>query len=158
MSFLLTNLTAVFAFRNASVNRLGIFLSALLIFSYSSPRPLLDLMKRLLVKVMKINRIHSRVDSTACFPAGWVVKHLPASSGDMCLIPDLQRSHMRWSNWARVPQLLSLCSKAQEPQLLSLQATVTAARMPRACARQQGRPRQWEADTRRVGAAPVLHS
>ena len=93
MSFLLTNLIVVFAFRNASVNRLGIFLSALLIFSHSPPCPLLDLMQRLLVKAVKINRIHSR----AFLLAEWLFS-FPACSGDMGLIPDLQRSHMRWNN------------------------------------------------------------
>ena len=51
-------------------------------------------------------------------PGGSVVKNLPANAEDMGLIPDLQRFHVSWSSWAPVPQLLSLCSRAQEPQLL----------------------------------------
>ena len=51
-------------------------------------------------------------------PGGSVVKNLPANAEDMGLIPDLQRFHVSWSSWASVPQLLSLCSRAQEPQLL----------------------------------------
>ena len=47
-----------------------------------------------------------------------MVKNLPASAGDMGSIPDPGRSHIPQSNVARVPQLLSLCSRAQEPQLL----------------------------------------
>ena len=35
------------------------------------------------------------------------------------------------------PQLLSLCSRAREPQLLSPHATTTEAHVPRACALQQ---------------------
>ena len=33
-------------------------------------------------------------------------------------IPDPGRSHMPWTNQVRVPQLLRLCSRAWEPQLL----------------------------------------
>ena len=46
------------------------------------------------------------------FPGGAVVKN-PG------------RSHMPRSNWASVPQLLSLRSRAHESQLLSLRATTT---------------------------------
>ena len=42
----------------------------------------------------------------------------------------------------RVPQLLSLHSRAQEPQLLSPRATTTEAHAPRACALQQEKPLQ----------------
>ena len=35
-------------------------------------------------------------------------------------VPDLGRSHMLQGNQAHAPQLLSLCSRAQEPQLLKL--------------------------------------
>ena len=37
---------------------------------------------------------------------------------DMGSIPDPGRSHMPWTNQVRVPQLLRLCSRAWEPQLL----------------------------------------
>ena len=51
---------------------------------------------------------------------------------------------MPWSNKACAPQLLSLCSRAREPQLLSPRATTAEARAPRACA-----PRQKEATAMR---------
>ena len=44
-----------------------------------------------------------------------------------------------------MPQLLSLRSRAHEPQLLSLCATTTEARASRAHAPQQEKPLQWEA-------------
>ena len=50
--------------------------------------------------------------------------------------------HMLWSNYARVPQLLSPCSRALEPQLLSLCAATTEARRPRTCAMQQEKPQE----------------
>ena len=64
------------------------------------------------------------------FPDGAVVKNPPANSGDMGSSPGPGRSHMLWSNKARVPQLLSLHSRAREPQLLSPRATTTEARAP----------------------------
>ena len=71
------------------------------------------------------------------FPGGAVVKNLPANSGGMGLSPGPGRSHMPQSNYARAPQLLSLPSRAREPQLLSPHATTTEARAPRARALQQ---------------------
>ena len=38
-----------------------------------------------------------------------MVENLPANAGDTGSSPGLGRSHMPWSNWAREPQLLSLC-------------------------------------------------
>ena len=52
------------------------------------------------------------------FPGGSVVKNLPANAGDIASIPSLGRSHIPQSNSPRAP-LLSLCSRAQEPQLLT---------------------------------------
>ena len=43
------------------------------------------------------------------FPGGAVVENLPANAGDTGSSPGLGRSHMPRSNWARAPQLLSLC-------------------------------------------------
>ena len=43
------------------------------------------------------------------FPGGAVVESLPANAGDMGSSPGLGGSHMPRSNWAREPQLLSLC-------------------------------------------------
>ena len=48
-----------------------------------------------------------------------MVKNLPANAGDMGSIPDPGRSHISWSNYAHVPQLLSLCPRARGLQLLS---------------------------------------
>ena len=53
------------------------------------------------------------------FPGGAGVKNLSANAGDMGSSPGPGRSHMPRSNEARVPQLLSLHSRACEPQLLS---------------------------------------
>ena len=52
------------------------------------------------------------------FPGGSVVKNPPANAGDTGSSPGLGRSHMPRSNEAHVPQLLSLHSRACEPQLL----------------------------------------
>ena len=43
------------------------------------------------------------------FPGGAVVENLPANAGDTGSSPGLGGSHMPRSNWAREPQLLSLC-------------------------------------------------
>ena len=43
------------------------------------------------------------------FPGGAVVESLPAGAGNTGSSPGLGGSHMPWSNWAREPQLLSLC-------------------------------------------------
>ena len=43
------------------------------------------------------------------FPGGAVVESLPANAGDTGSSPGLGRSHMPRCNWAREPQLLSLC-------------------------------------------------
>ena len=63
-------------------------------------------------------------------PGGLVVKNSPASTGDSASIPDLERSYMSWSNYAHAPQLLSLCSRARELQLLSPHTTAPGARTP----------------------------
>ena len=49
------------------------------------------------------------------FPGGSVVKNLPVSAGDTGSI----WSHMPRSSQSCAPQLLSLCSRTQKPQLLS---------------------------------------
>ena len=43
------------------------------------------------------------------FPGGAVVENLPANAGDAGSSPGLGRSYMPRSDWAREPQLLSLC-------------------------------------------------
>ena len=65
---------------------------------------------------------------------------------------------MPQSNEARAPQLLSLHSRAHEPQLLSPCATTTEARVPRACAPQQEKPPQWEAHAQQPSVAPAHHN
>ena len=45
---------------------------------------------------------------------------------------------------AHASKLLSLCSRAQESQLLSQQATTTEVHVPKTCGLQQERPLQWE--------------
>ena len=67
---------------------------------------------------------------------------MPANAGDTGSIADLRRSHMLWSNEARVPQLLSLSPRAHKPHLLSPRATTTEACVPRARAPEQEKPRQ----------------
>ena len=57
------------------------------------------------------------------FPGGAVVENLPANAGDTGSSPDLGRSHMPWSNWAREPQILSLrlwsqCSATREAAIV----------------------------------------
>ena len=52
-------------------------------------------------------------------PGGVVVESPPANAGDTGSVPGPGRSHMPRSSWARVPQLLSLRSRAREPRLLS---------------------------------------
>ena len=54
-------------------------------------------------------------------------RDLPANAGDMSSIPGLGRFHMLQSNKACAPQLLSLWSRVQEPQILGLCATTTEA-------------------------------
>ena len=55
------------------------------------------------------------------------VKNPPADGGDTGSAPDLGRSHMPQSHQAHVPQLLSLCPRAQEPELLSSHAAALEA-------------------------------
>ena len=50
-------------------------------------------------------------------PGGSVVKNLPDNAGDTGLILGLGGSHMLRNNKAHETQLLSLCSRAWEPQL-----------------------------------------
>ena len=52
------------------------------------------------------------------FPGGPMVKNLPANAEDTGLITDPGRFPMPWSKSTHVPQLQSLCSRAQELQLL----------------------------------------
>jgi len=68
------------------------------------------------------------------------VKNLPANAGDMGSTLDPGESHMPRSSEANMPQLLSLCSRTRELQILK-------PTYPRACALQQEKPPQQEAST-----------
>ena len=69
------------------------------------------------------------------FPSGSVVKNLPINAGDTGVIPVLGRSHMLQSTQACEPQLLSLRSGAQGPQLLNPCPTTT-----KVCLQQETQP------------------
>ena len=58
------------------------------------------------------------------------MKTPPVNAGDTGSISCLGRSHMLWSNYVHVPQLLSLCSRAWELQLLSPRAAITEGHTP----------------------------
>ena len=57
----------------------------------------------------KGERIVFSINGSGGFPGGAVVGSLPANAGDTGSSPGLGRSHVPRSNWAREPQLLSLC-------------------------------------------------
>ena len=80
-------------------------------------------------------------------PGGTVEKNLPANAGDMGSIPGPAGSHMPQSKKACVLQLLSLCSRAQEPQL-------PKPKCPRARASEQERPPQGETHTWQLESSP----
>ena len=61
---------------------------------------------------------------------GLVVKNLPANAGDTGSVSAPGKSLMPRRNWAHAPQLLSLCSRVQELQILSPRAATTEAHMP----------------------------
>ena len=54
----------------------------------------------------------------AGFPGGAAIENPPANAVDTGSSPGPGRSHMPQSNQAHVPQLLSLCSRTHETQLL----------------------------------------
>ena len=89
------------------------------------------------------------------FPGGAVVGSPPASAGDVGSSPGPGGSHVPWSKWVRVPQLLSLRSRAREPRLLSPHATSIEAHASRARAPQQEKPWQWEAPAPQRRVAPL---
>ena len=69
-----------------------------------------------------------------------MVKNPPVNVGDTHSIPDAGRPHMHQSDKAHVPQLRNVCSRAHEPQLLSLHAATAEAHRPRAHPLQQKKP------------------
>ena len=80
------------------------------------------------------------------FAGGSGVPNLPANAQVRSLV---QEDPTCLSNWAHVPQLLSLRSRAGKPQLLK------PAR-PRAHTRQEEKPPQWEAQAPQLGSSPCL--
>ena len=60
------------------------------------------------------------------FAGGPVIKKLPANAGDTGSIPSRGRPRVLQSNWARVAQLLSSCSRAREPQVLKPECVCSA--------------------------------
>ena len=86
-------------------------------------------------------------DRVLGFPAGSVAKNLPANARDMGFDP--------WSGKTpHVGEQLSLWDTTIEPVLWSLEATTTETHVPRASARQQEKPVQWEARALRLGSTP----
>ena len=75
----------------------------------------------------KISYFEGRGKAYRAFPGGSMVKSLPTNSGDMDFNPGPGRSHMRQSDQTCAPQLLKLCSRAGELQLLSPSAAATEA-------------------------------
>ena len=67
----------------------------------------------------------------------WLRTHLPMLETQ---VPSLGQSHMPWNNKARVPQLMSQCSRAQELQRLSPRAATPEVHVSRAHALQQEKP------------------
>ena len=65
---------------------------------------------------------------------------------------------MRHDYWACALEPASHNYWAHEPQLLSLHATTTEARAPRARAPQQEKPLQWEARAPQRRVAPARHN
>ena len=82
------------------------------------------------------------------FSGDSVVGNPPANVGDTGSILGPESSHMLWGNKAGVPQLLSLCSRAREPQLLK-------PAHPRARSPQQEKPPQWEARGPQLQGSPA---
>ena len=100
--------------------------------------------------MLLINKIISRD-----FPGDAVVKNQPANAGDMGSSPGPWRSDMPRSNKAHAHHNYWACALACKLQLLSLRATTTEARAPRARALQQEKPPQWEAHALERRVAPV---
>ena len=88
------------------------------------------------------------------FPGGSAVKNPPADAGDTGSIAGLGRPHLPWDNSAHAPQPLSLCSGAQEVQLLSPQAATAEAQAPWILCPRQEKPPQGEAHEPQAESSP----
>ena len=82
--------------------------------------------------VIKVKILCSSKQYYWTFPGGSVVKNPPANAEDIGLIPGLGRSQVPRSNKALKPQLLRLCSRAWQLQLLNPRATLMKPVCPRA--------------------------
>ena len=69
-------------------------------------------------------------------------KNLPVCAGDVGSVPGLGRFHMTQSHKTRVPQLLSLFSRASKSPPLRPRAVTTETYAARACGLQQEKPLQ----------------
>ena len=70
------------------------------------------------------------IKNTLGLPWWLIGKESACQCRDMGSIPGPKRSHMLWSNYACIPQLLRLFSRAWEPHLLSPCTTATRVCMP----------------------------
>ena len=82
------------------------------------------------------------------FPDGSVVKNPPANAGDTGSFPGPGRSQHAMEQLDHAPQLLSLCSRAWEPHLLS----------PRVAAREACTPWSPSSARREASAVRSLHT
>ena len=64
------------------------------------------------------------------FPSGSVMKNLSANAGGMGSIPGQGRSYLPCSKWAHVPQVLSLCSRAQTEKAMASHSSTLAWKIP----------------------------
>ena len=91
-----------------------------------------------LTKPQQKNLLKKKKSPSRGFPGGAVVKNLPANTGDTGSSPGPGRSHPHATEQpSPCTILLSLCSRAHKPQLVSPHATTTEAHVPRARALQR---------------------
>ena len=86
---------------------------------------LLQVFKQVPAFLLVFHRSHYLLENiTGDFPDGPVVRNLPASAGNMGLIPGPGESHLPQSNSTHVSQLLRLCSATEAAAIRSLHSTV----------------------------------
>ena len=88
--------------------------------------PILSSSNSLSCQVTEVSLTCDKTRKTG-FPGVSVINNLPINAGNIGSIPDPGRLHMTWNNYGHAPQLLSLCSRVKEPQLLSPHAATTEA-------------------------------
>ena len=89
------------------------------------------------------------------FPAGLMDRSLPVNSGDIGLIPGLGRFHVPQGNKVCVPQLLSPCSGALEPNYWAHVLQLLKPEHLEPMLPQQEKPPQWEARALQQSVAPT---